>query len=89
MLLEPKLVIDSAADFTNKSLKWGPWNEEIGRLLISFDLSEGYGTRVEPWLLSHSLRHGIGLGLGGLGHLALAHAGALLRGSHGLGWNFL
>ena len=46
--LASKGVIDLHADGSDDSLEGGSWKEEVGRLLVSLDLSQGDGT----WLVS-------------------------------------
>ena len=45
--LASKGVIDLHADGSDDSLEGGSWKEEVGRLLVSLDLSEGDGTWLE------------------------------------------
>ena len=88
--LEAEIVIDSSANISDQSLERSSWNEEVSRLLVSLDLSEGNGARLESHLLSLSLgdlRRALGLG----GRLGLLRGG-LLGGDGarlGLRWDLL
>ena len=93
--LESEVRVDVSADVSDQSLEWSSWQEEIGRLLVSFDLSQSNSSWLELHLFSlfdtsvswSSLLHvdlGDGLGLGG--HFAdLGSFGVLHRSR----WDFL
>ena len=56
--LESKVIVDSTAYLTDKTVEWCSWDQQISRFLVSFDLTEGDRARLEPHLSTLHLGSG-------------------------------
>ena len=65
--LEAEIRLEVLSDLTNETLEWELADEELGRLLVTSDLTESDGTRlISVWLLHTSGGWcGLASGLGG------------------------